>query len=104
MSLKAMKVIQAKDYTVDTIQRNVKDFSKQLEINPLLDGIILDDISLVTGSSNTVNHKLGRAIKGWIIVRKGAQADVWENATQSLPKRNIILEASANCTVSIYVF
>jgi hypothetical protein len=104
MTIKALKTIQAKDYVVDTIQRNVKDFSRQLELNPLLAGIMVKDVALSASSSNTVNHKLGRALIGWIIVRNNANANVWENATQALPARNITLETSADCTVSIYIF
>jgi len=104
MSLKALKTIQPKEYELDVVQRNVKEFAGQLEKNVILDGVLIEDIDLVSASSNTVNHKLGRKIKGWFITRIDANANVWENSTQPLPKSTIVLDTSANCKVSLYVF
>ena len=104
MSLKALKTIQPKEYELDTVQRNVKEFAGQLEKNVVLDGILLENISLLSASSNTVNHKLGRKIKGWIVTKIQANANVWENSTQPLPSSTLILDVSADCTVSLYVF
>ncbi len=104
MSLKALKTIQPKEYELDIVQRNIKEFSGQLEKNEVLDGILIEDISLSSASTNTINHKLGRKLRGWTITRIQANANVWESATQTLPASNLELEVSANCTVSIYVF
>jgi hypothetical protein len=104
MSLKTLKTIQPKEYELDAVQGNIKEFTKQLETNPVLDGIILKDVSLVSSGSNTINHKLGRKINGWIITKIQANANVWQNTTQPLPTKNLILETSADATVDIYVF
>lgn len=104
MSLKALKTIQSKSYDLDVVQRNVKEFSTQLENNPILDGITIENISLSSSGANTINHKLGRKIKGWIITKIQANANVWESSTQPLPSSTLVLETSANCTISLYVF
>lgn len=103
MSIKALKTIKPEGYELTSIQRNMKEFTKQLEVNPLLGGILLENITLTTGN-NTVNHKLGRNIRGWIVVDKSAASDIYKVGTQPAPSRNIVLNSSAPVTVSLYVF
>ncbi len=63
MSLKALKTIQPKEYELDVVQRNTKEFVGQLEKNEVLDGILLESIDLVSSGTNTINHKLGKKNK-----------------------------------------
>lgn len=72
--------------------------------NPLLNSSFLKDISLVTGS-NTINHKLGRDLQGWYIVRRNGPATVYDTqATNSMPDLTLVLVASAPVTISLAVF
>lgn len=71
---------------------------------PLNKGIILSNVVLTTGS-NTVNHKLGRKLQGWVITRIRSNATVYD--TQDLnntPQLNLLLTASGNVTVDLLVF
>lgn len=72
--------------------------------NPLVSGLVLKDVSLLLGT-NTINHRLGRELQGWVIVRNNANATFYDNQTNNqLGQFNLILIASANAVVSIYVF
>ena len=71
---------------------------------PILDGILLKDIALVSTGSNLVHHKLGRASRGFIVVKKSGVADIYNSTVQSLPDSLLSLETSVNVTVSLWVF
>jgi hypothetical protein len=71
---------------------------------PLLNGALLQGQVLVTGD-NTINHTLGRALTGWIIVRKRGTATIYDKQdTNSLPALTLVLNASAGETVDLCVF
>lgn len=70
----------------------------------ILDGVLIENISLVTGS-NIIDHTLDRAPKGFIIVARNANEQVWNGtSTKIVPKRNIDLESSGAVTVSLWFF
>jgi hypothetical protein len=72
---------------------------------PLLDGILLEGIELSNGVPKIINHKLNRKYRGWFVVRKNTNADVWE--TSPSDKRDniyIILNSSADTKIDIWIF
>lgn len=72
--------------------------------NPSLQTLILENISLVTGS-NVINHKLGRKLQGWRIVRQRSAASVYDNQdTNQSPQLTLVLVSSANVSVNLEVF
>ena len=78
-------------------------------INPVINqpwnsGVLLKSIALVSGS-NTINHKLGRILQGWVIVRQRSAATVYDTQdTNTMPALTLKLTASANVTVDLLVF
>lgn len=71
---------------------------------PILNGSILQNVALVAGS-NIVNHKLGRDLLGWKIVRQRAAANIYDNQDNNLtPSKNLLLISDAPVIVDIYVF
>lgn len=75
-----------------------------LTTNPVLNGIVLKQIELTTGL-NTINHKLGRKLQGWLIVRKRASSDVYDvQDANTMPQLTLQLQASAPASVDIYVY
>jgi uncharacterized lipoprotein YmbA len=79
------------------------------KIDPLLakqivNGNLLQNVSLASGS-NTINHKLGRKLQGWLIVRQRASASVYDtqdsNQHQDL---TLTLTSSASVSVDLWVF
>ncbi len=72
--------------------------------NPLSSGIVLQSVSLNSGS-NSVNHKLGRKLQGWFIVRQRAAASVYDTQDSNpTPDLTLNLVASAAVTVDLMVF
>ena len=93
---------------LERIQDSLQSALIPVQRASILDGHLLDETTLTAGQDNIVNHKLGRKIRGWIVVRNiptnaAAAADVWE-ATSSLPDKHIILKTSASTKVTLWVF
>lgn len=73
--------------------------------NPLVDGLLLTGVVLSLGSPTTINHKLGRKLQGWILVGINAAAVIYDSqASNQSPQLTLILNSSAACTVSLWVF
>ncbi len=92
------------DQDSELFQQNVKNFVKRLEDNPLLDGVLIENI--VFSGAVTVNqaHKLGRKPRGWIITDlTGGLVDVARNVGD-FDDKFLSLAASAACVVSVWVF
>lgn len=71
---------------------------------PLLDGVLVEDVALTT-STKSVKHGLGRAPTGWLLVRKTANANVWDaQDSNAHPELTLDLVASGSVTVSLWVF
>lgn len=68
---------------------------------PLLNGHLLA-AETITTSSTKINHRLSRPLRGWIVVRKNADARVWEPSTPD--DRYLFLQASATVKVVLWVF
>jgi len=72
--------------------------------NPLQSGQLLTGISLVNGST-TINHGLGRKLRGYIVVLSSAAATIHDSqSTNTMPDLTLVLVSSAATTVSLYVF
>lgn len=79
------------------------------QIDPVLalpqnSSLILKNVALTTGA-NTINHKLGRKLQGWSIIRIRSAATIYDtqDSNQS-PDLTLTLNASANVNVDIEVF
>ena len=72
--------------------------------NPSLKSIILRDVPLVVGS-NSVNHRLGRKLQGWRLVRVRSSAQIYDNqdANQS-PELTLLLVSNAAVSVDLECF
>jgi hypothetical protein len=79
------------------------------KLNPVVNqpqssGVLLKQVSLVAGD-NTIDHRLGRNLQGWQIVRIRAAATIYDkqdaNQLQSL---TLVLNSSAPVVVDIFVF
>ena len=67
----------------------------------IIDGILLEDLSLVSGITNPIPHRLGRNPRGWLLVAKNANADVWEGERD---KSFISFECDNDVIISLWVF
>lgn len=72
--------------------------------SPIVNGSQLSNIKLTTGN-NVVNHKLGRKLQGWIVVGIDAVSSLYDTqATNQTPQLTLNLVASADVTVSLWVY
>ena len=72
-----------------------------LVANPITQGQQLTGIALTT-SATTVPHGLNRTQLGWFITDINAAATIYR--TGAFNASNMVLTASAACTVNIWVF
>jgi len=98
-----------KIFTEDPLQQRLQDSIAQsfaqFEKLPQLDSVIVTNVALSGAVDNAVEHKLGREIIGWQIIRQNANAVVYESATvNTAPSSFVILRTSATCTVTILFF
>ncbi len=86
---------------LDALKDRIAEFTHQLELNPTLDGALVESENLAATTPRELNHKLGRQPSGWILTDIDAAATVHRTAWDD---KTISLEASADATVSVWVF
>ena len=71
---------------------------------PQSQSIILKNVALINGTT-VVNHKLGRNLQGWKIIRLRASATIYDNQdSNQTPNLTLILVSNAAVTVDLEVF
>lgn len=96
--------MRAFNYTEKTeLTEKINEWTSQIINIPILDGVLLENIPL-TVNSRQVQHKLGRRIRGWIIIKQNADAVIYDDSANYDNKTFIKLKATANVTVSLWVF
>lgn len=81
----------------------LKNMATQIIRGKLLQNVFIENIELGTGVT-AVSHTLDKRPQGWFIVRKNANADVWEPSESVSPTKVINLQASSPVTVDIIFF
>ena len=72
--------------------------------SPIVNGQLLANIDLSIGT-NTINHKLGRQLKGWLIVGIDGAAQIYDNqATNQFDELTLSLTSDAAVSCSLWVF
>lgn len=102
MPVTQFRKLFTEDKVLNRVQNNISDKFSTLDINPLIDARLLENVSLASGA-NVVNHRLGRRIRGYIVVRRSANVGI-HDSDSSIPDRTINLTASGAVVVSLIVF
>jgi hypothetical protein len=97
-----LEKIQTENQDLTRIQYNIAKAYDTLGEVPLNAGRLIENVAL-SSTAVSIEHKLGREFRGWIIVRTNANQTVWES-TQLAPKTLLKLVASGSVTVSLFVF
>tara|TARA_Y100001973_G_C5202016_1_gene338577 strand:+ start:1656 stop:2006 length:351 start_codon:yes stop_codon:yes gene_type:complete len=96
----------------DTTNRALQDVQQQVDAkfrsqqaSPFATGRIITKVSMTAGTPERVAHKLGRDYIAWTVIRKSANADVWESNYTSPDSRSkfVVLDCSADVTVDLLV-
>jgi hypothetical protein len=102
--LPKFQVINTDTPDLSTVQQNLVRTLNPIFNTQTLGGNLLSSISLIMGS-NAINHKLGRTLTGWQIVRQRAAASIYDTQdTNSSPTLTLTLNSSAPVVVDLYVF
>ncbi len=92
------------DRTLMDAQQSLVDIARALNAIPLLDGRLIDN-AIVTAAAFDVDHGLGRAFRGYIIVRcYGTAFALAEAIPQPDPTRTIRLASTADSVGALWVF
>lgn len=87
---------------LDRVQSNILTAFRAL--GTVVDfGRTFDDFAVGTGDTR-LDHGLGRAIKGFLVVRQHGSASVFEGTPSTAPAVFLNLRASAAVTVTLVVF
>lgn len=104
-SVKDLKQIRGSDAELSRLQGNLDTWAESVKKAGLNDGVLLTAVSLSTGGTNAIEHKLGRAPRGYIVVRQRANASIWDSQDTNIFKtKSLALECSANVIVDLWVF
>jgi hypothetical protein len=89
---------------LNTIQTNIEAAFKPVQDSRIVDGILLD-VDII-GGWNTINHKLGRKIQGYIIVSNSYPiAPTHDNISVSTDLENTLgIYAAAPAKLKLWVF
>jgi len=99
--VKDFKKIIIEDRITRQLQENVQQAITPIINSEIIDGLIIKDIEVLTGTKKVISHKLGRTPNGFAIVKRNANSTVWNG---TIDKKTIELNSSANVTISLWVF
>lgn len=88
----------AEDLTA--LQMNVEQAISSVIKNPLLNGRLIENLELVSGS-NKIEHKLARSVRGFIPVMRSNAATIYQTENDN---KFLTVSASADVTVSLWIF
>ncbi len=101
--VKALSKVRTENQALNRVQDNMSAVTDFIQLSPLVGPLSLVEAEIeVTPTS--VAHKLGRPIRGYIVVRQDAAANVYEPEANSSPTLFVTLQATAPVTVSIIFF
>ena len=96
--------IQHDDIRINLIQDRILEALNNVLALPIIDSDLIQGIAVVSGA-NTINHKLGRKLRGWIPTRNSASITLYDTqATNPLPDKTLQLVASGSATIDLMVF
>jgi len=89
----------------NTAQDHVESVINPVLAAAIIDGIILEDIDLISTGFTSVEHKLGRKPRGYLVIRKSAAQTVYEEVGDYDSRKLFLkLRASGTVTVNLWVF
>ncbi len=104
-SLTDFKKVGSTDGELQKVQQNVENAISPIIRKEIIDGVLLRDVCLEPSISNEVKHSLGRKPLGWTIVRKRADARIWDVQDYNRnPTKTLSLAVSHSVKVDIWIF
>lgn len=105
MVVRSFERVSISNPEIQNFQYRLEETLRPITDSSIIDGRIILDVDLASGTSTKIAHKLGRKLKGWIVVGKDAAQHVYdENSGESDLDTFLHLTAGGTVTVSIWVF
>jgi hypothetical protein len=96
---------RAKDRDTRSVQDSTERSLRQIGQASLIDGRLITGVVITSGAVNVVEHGLGRAHNGWLVVGQDTPVMVWdEQVDNPVPARTLRLQATDDVTLSLWVF
>lgn len=67
--MKTFETLKSENFDISKVSEDIKKVLNPLSQNPFLNGQLLEDVTLSASSTNSIEHKLGRKLRFWSIVR-----------------------------------
>lgn len=98
--------VNPKNEEIQRVESSLVNTFQSLVNNPLLANLVIKKaIVLTSGVDNIVEHGVGKAPNGWIIVDQNTDAIVYKSSTvNTMPNTSIILNTNKTVTVNILFF
>lgn len=103
MPLPSVSKLISEDDVLNRVQDRIKVFADVVASIPLLEGRLLT-VTLTAGAFTPVSHGLGRRPTGYFVVRRNANAVLWDRADATDANAFLYLQTSATVTVTLWVF
>lgn len=100
-----LKKVNTDQEDVRQLQDAIQHGWSQFKDIPFLTGVLLEDVVLTAATAKLIEHKLGRAWRGYLVTKRNAGVDVYHSIpTNNYPTRFIELNAASNVTIDVWVF
>lgn len=97
---RSFRQINTSDRELQLIQDNIEKAIGEVINMALLNGRLVTAVDLASGNTS-VEHKLDRVPQGYIVTDKNNAATIY---TTSKDSKYLVLNSSAACTVSFWIF
>ena len=104
MTLRKYERVQSQDSTINRIQDRLESAFVPIFGSLVVDGIILEDLSLSTANLE-IPHGLGRRYRGYLVADLSADARVYRDTSSTSDSSQFLpLKASGAVTAKVWVF
>ena len=103
MTLPRFAKVQVDDETLNRVQDRIKVVTDALVANQLLEGRLVT-VTLTAGAFTQVTHGLGRQPQGYIVVRRNANAVIWDQPNSTDANAFLYLQPAETVTATLWVF
>ena len=105
MALRRFERFSTPDETLNRVQERIEDAILPIADSLIIDGQLIKNQSLSSGTTSIISHSLGRNINGYIVVRRNAAQHVFDlQDTNDNPSATLLLTADGTVTVDLWVF
>lgn len=101
----AFRKIRTREEDTRQLQDAVEKVLNSILPKQILDGRIIKNVLVTSGTPKNVDHGLGRELVGWFSILNSANSVVWDSQGSNTSRdKTLVLNASATTTISLWVF